>query len=304
MNPQTVGRGEHAGRSIPIECIRGDRLKDLDIKDQCFLLTIVHEGYAKIQVGETTVEAMAPCLLCFDESQSPRLIKGRGLQCDSIYFKPTFLNVNMTFSGIRSPNYVQIAMAHDFFLLEPFTDTVRYELPVFDEALENFERLFFLLEQELLAQSDWYWSCRCRSYFIELMLLLERTYALAGQAEPFGCAERGLDRHLKKALYYIENNYRNAITLEGIVKAASSNRSTLTQLFKQELEMTPIEYVWHHRLVVAKKLLEFTDLPIKDVSVRCGFRTVPHFCRRFEARFGDSPSAFREQAVAERKKRL
>ena len=46
--------------------------------------------------------------------------------------------------------------------------------------------------------------------------------------------------------------------------------------------MTPIEYVWHHRLVVAKKFLEFTDLPIKDIALRCGFKTTQHFSRKFE----------------------
>jgi AraC-like DNA-binding protein len=208
----------------------------------------------------------------------------------------------MTFSGIRSPNYVQIAMAHDFFLLEPFTDTVRYELPVFDEALENFERLFFLLEQELLAQSDWYWSCRCRSYFIELMLLLERTYGLIGQNDSVENSNKILNPHLKKAVIYIENNYRDTISLEDIVKAASLSHSILTQLFKAELDMTPIEYVWHHRLTVAKKFLEFTNLPIKDIALRCGFKTTQHFSRRFEDRYGNNPTTFRTVAVASRKK--
>ena len=100
---------------------------------------------------------------------------------------------------------------------------------------------------------------------------------------------------------FLEAN-TNAITLEDIMVAASLSRSSLTQLFKTELGMTPIEYVWHHRLTVAKKFLEFTNLPIKDIALRCGFKTTQHFSRRFEGHYGYNPTSFRVDAVAKRKK--
>jgi AraC family L-rhamnose operon regulatory protein RhaS len=282
--------------------VKDDSLKDLEIKDSCFLLAIIYEGTAKFQVGDCTFEAMGPCLVCFDESDSPKLIRKRGVRCDSIYFKPIFLNINMTFSRVHSGSYEQLALVHDLFLLKPFTDTVRYVFPIFDACLDNLKRLFSMLENELKEQSDWYWSCRCRSYFIELMLLLERMYGLIGQNDSVGDVNKIMNPHLKKAVIYIENNYRDAITLEDVVKAVPLNHSTLTQLFKKELEMTPIEYVWYHRLVVAKKFLEFTDLSVKDIASRCGFKTTQHFSRRFEERFGNNPTTFRTVAVARRKK--
>lgn len=302
MNPQTFGRNYDAGKIVPIQCVKGDTLKDLDIKGTCFELIIIYEGTALFQLGDSSFEAIGPCFVCFDETESPKLLRKRGVKCDSIYFKPTFLNINMTFSRIHSGNYEQLALTHDMFLLKPFTDKARYVFPVFDENIENLKRLFSMLGDELKEQPDWYWSCRSRSYFMEMMLLLERTYGLIGQNEPVGCANKILNPHLKKAVIYIENNYRDVIALEDVVKAASLNHSTLTQLFKDELEMTPIEYVWHHRLVVAKKFLEFTDLPIKDIASRCGFKTTQHFSRKFEENLGYNPTTFRTVAVARRKK--
>jgi len=302
MKPQTFGRSYDAGKIVPIQCVKSDTLKDLDIKDSCFLLSIIYEGTAKFQVGDSSFEAMGPCFVCFDESDTPILLRKHGVKCDSVYFKPTFLNVNMTFSRVHSEGYDQLALAHDLFLLEPFTDTIRYVFPVVDAYLDNLKRLLSMLENELKEQSDWYWSCRCRSYFIELMLLLERMYGLAARNDPIGNANKVIDPHLKKALIHIENNYRDAITLSDIVKAASSNHTTLTQLFKNELDMTPIEYVWYHRLVVAKKFIEFTNLPIKDIVSRCGFKTAQHFTRKFEEQFGNNPTTFRTAAVAKRKK--
>ena len=302
MKPQTFGRNYDAGKIVPIQCVKGDTLKDLNIKDLCFLLIIVYEGVTRFHIKGLTFEAMGPCFVCFDESDSPKLLKKCGAKCDSIYFDPTFLNINMTFSRVHSGNYVQLALMHDMFLLKPFTDTIRYVFPVFDECLDNLKRLFSMMENELKEQPDWYWSCRSRSYFMEMMLLLERTYGLIGQNDPIGNANKIVNPNLKKAVIYIENNYRDVVTLEDVVKAASLSHSSLTQLFKNELEMTPIEYVWHYRLLVAKKFLEFTDLPIKDIASRCGFKTTQHFSRKFEESLSCNPTTFRMIAVTKRKK--
>lgn len=304
MKPQTYGRNYDAGKIVPIQCVKDDTLKDLDIKDSCFLLSIIYEGSVRFQVGDFSYEAIGPCLVCFDELDSPRLIRKRGVKCDSVYFSPTFLNINMTFLQIHSGNYEQLALAHDMFLLKPFTDKLRYVFPIFDENIENLKRLFTMLGNELKEQPDWYWSCRSRSYFMEMMLLLERTYGLIKQNDFVGYANKIQNPHLKKAVIYIENNYHNAITLEDVMRAAALSRSSLTQLFKKELGMSPIEYVWHHRIVVAHKFLNFTNLPIKDVALRCGFKTVQHFSRKFEETYGTNPTAFRTTVVSKRIKEL
>ena len=304
MNPQTFGLKYNTGKIAPVQCVKNDTLKDLNIKDTCFVLMLMYEGMAHFEVHGKTFEAMAPCFVCFDESESPKLLKKRGLKCDSVYFSPTFLNVNMTFSRIHSGNYEQLAEIHDLFLLKPFTDPKRYVVPIFDECLGNMQRLFALLEDELREQPDWYWSCRSRSYFMEIILLLERTYGWVGQNNSVERANKILNPYLKNAVIYIENHYRNVLTLDDLVKAASLNRSSLTKLFKDELEMTPIEYLWHHRMNVAKKLLEYTNLPVKDIVNRCGFKTVQHFSRRFEERFGCNPTTFRADVVSKRIKNL
>ena len=304
MNPQTFGLKYNTGKIAPVQCVKNDTLKDLNIKDTCFVLMLMYEGTAHFEVHGKTFEAMAPCFVCFDESESPKLLKKRGLKCDSVYFSPTFLNVNMTFSRIHSGNYEQLAEIHDLFLLKPFTDPKRYVVPIFDECLGNMQRLFALLEDELREQPDWYWSCRSRSYFMEIILLLERTYGWVGQNNSVERANKILNPYLKNAVIYIENHYRNVLTLDDLVKAASLNRSSLTKLFKDELEMTPIEYLWHHRMNVAKKLLEYTNLPVKDIVNRCGFKTVQHFSRRFEEHFGCNPTTFRADVVSKRIKNL
>lgn len=302
MNPQTFGRIYDIGKIAPIQCIKDDTLKDLEIQNSCFLLMIVYDGTAYFQAGDASFEVVGPCFVCFDETETPKLIRKRGLKCDSIYFSPTFLNVNMTFLRIHGENYEPLASAHDMFLLKPFTDKKRYVYPVFDEHIDHLKRLFSTLNIALHEQTDWYWSCRSRSYFMEIILLLERTYGLIGYNDPTVSEIKISNPHLRKAVVYIETNYSGDLSLESIVRSASLNHSTLTQIFKSELNMTPIEYLWHHRLTVAKKFLEFTNLPIKEIASRCGFKTVQHFSRKFEETVGCNPSKFRSGSVATRKK--
>ncbi len=84
------------------------------------------------------------------------------------------------------------------------------------------------------------------------------------------------------------------------MQAAGINHTSLTHLFNDELGMTPVGYLWHHRVQVAAKQLEFTLLPIKDISARCGFKTVQHFSRKFLSATGETPSEFRESRLRAR----
>ena len=133
------------------------------------------------------------------------------------------------------------------------------------------------------------------------MLMLEQAYGITGQSLPDPYPDKIRNPHLKKAVVYIQSHYQENITLDALAKSASMSHTTLTNLFKSELDTTPIEYLWKHRILVAKKHLEFTSLPIKDISARCGFKTVQHFCRKFESYCKKAPSEYRIYAVAKRK---
>ena len=109
---------------------------------------------------------------------------------------------------------------------------------------------------------------------------------------------------LRGAVLYIENRFDESITLPDIAKAAGINHTTLTALMKEELGLTAIEYLMKYRITVAKKQLEFTSVPIKDIANMTGFKTVQHFSRVFKAHTGFTPAEFRKNAVQKRKEDL
>ena len=303
MRHITVGRKYGEGKVAKIECVRNDRLQNIDIKDKCFLLIILTAGKLEFKVENEQFCTAAPAFICFDETADPVLISKQKAQYTCIYFHPEFLNVNMSFEMLRKKEYGDIASTHDLFLLKPFTDKA-YVVPIAEAQLEKITQAARDMQEELKNQRDWYWSCRGRSYFMEIIIALERMYGLIG----YGVTHQKSDNtpiiknaKLRDAVLYIESRFDESITLPDIAKAAGMNHTTLTALMKEELGLTSIEYLMKYRITVAEKQLEFTSVPIKDIANMTGFKTVQHFSRVFKAQTGTTPAEFRKNAVQKRK---
>ena len=303
MRHITAGRKYNEGKIAKIECVRNDRLQNIDIKDKCFLLIILTAGKLEFNVENERLCAAAPAFICFDETTDPVLISKQKAQYDCIYFHPEFLNVNMSFEMLRKKEYGDIASTHDLFLLKPFTDKA-YVIPIAEAQLEKITQAAGYMQEELQNQRDWYWSCRGRSYFMEIIIALERMYGLIG----YGVTHQKSDNtpiiknaKLRDAILYIESRFDESITLPDIAKAAGMNHTTLTALMKEELGLTAIECLMKYRITVAEKQLEFTNVPIKDIANMTGFKTVQHFSRVFKSQTGATPAEFRKNAVQKRK---
>ena len=283
MQHITVGRKYNEGKVAKIECVRNDRLQNIDIKDKCFLLIILTAGKLEFKVENEQFYTAAPAFICFDETQNPVLISKRKAQYTCIYFHPEFLNVNISFELLRKKDYGDIASTHDLFLLKPFINKA-YVVPIAEAQLEKIMQSAGYMQEELKNQRDWYWSCRGRSYFMEIIIALERMYGLIG----YGVTHQKSDNtpiiknaKLRDAVLYIESRFDESVTLPDIAKAAGMNHTTLTALMKEELGLTAIEYLMKYRITVAEKQLEFTSVPIKDIANMTGFKTVQHFSRVF-----------------------
>ena len=306
MQHITVGRKYNEGKVAKIECTQNDRLQNTHIKNNCFLLIILTAGKLEFKVENEQFCTAAPAFICFDETQNPVLISKRKAQYTCIYFHPEFLNVNMSFEMLRKKDYGDIASTHDLFLLKPFTDKA-YVVPIAEAQLEKITQAAGYMQEELKNQRAWSWSCRGRSYFMEIIIALERMYGLIG----YGVTHQKSDNtpiiknaKLRDAVLYIESRFDESVTLPDIAKAAGMNHTTLTALMKEELGLTAIEYLMKYRITVAKKQLEFTSVPIKDIANMTGFKPVPHFSRVFKAQTDATPAEFRKNAVQKRKEDL
>ncbi len=298
MKYTTVGLRYNIGKVAHILCVKNDPLGDVTIKGARFLLLVVTAGRLRLRRDGEEIVATAPCFVCFDERADITLLSRTKAVYWAVYFHPDFLNVNMTFDFIRAENYGDIASVHDMFLLSPFSHgALTVAMPPM--LVGQVEGMCASMHEELTQQRDWYWSCRGRSYFMELMIALERVYHLF--SKPVDAALLPKNPKLREAVLYIEGHYMEAVTPTDICRASGLNRTTLAKLMQQEIGMTATQYLYFYRVQVAKKQLEFTDVPIKDIAARVGFKTVQHFSRVFTQQVGEPPAQFRKAAVRKRK---
>ena len=303
MEHVTIGKKFGEGKIAYAECVTDGDLSRVDIKGKGFLLVCLWEGTMTFSVGGKPYTGHAPCFLCFDEEEDPVFGSTAEARYACVWFRPLFLNVNMTLARIRSQGYEDVASVHDLFLLRPFLEH-SYVIPCQTEQIKAAEKACRCMERELTEQRDWYWSCRGRSYFMELLIALERSYAEVGYGklanEPYGetTSEGAL---LQDAILYLEGCFSEDLNLERVCNHLGVSRSALTAAFRKEMNSTVMEYLMAFRVKVAKKHLAFTEIPQKEIALRCGFKTVPHFARVFKNHTGQTPGDFRKTAVQKRK---
>lgn len=103
------------------------------------------------------------------------------------------------------------------------------------------------------------------------------------------------DFYVKEALNYIEQNFQNDISIEGIAAFCGLNRTYFGRIFKDTIGKSPQEFLMNYRMVKAAELLKLTELSIGDVGNAVGYPNQLHFSRAFKSVYGVSPREWRNK---------
>lgn len=99
---------------------------------------------------------------------------------------------------------------------------------------------------------------------------------------------------IKSINKYINENYMNCnFSLSDVADYVNINVSKLSIIYKKSTGEYLVDYVSKLRIAKAKKLLEETDLTIKDISQHVGYYNVSSFIRRFRQLQGIPPNDYR-----------
>lgn len=96
---------------------------------------------------------------------------------------------------------------------------------------------------------------------------------------------------------YIKENIREQIQVEQLCKIACMSESNFYRVFKEELGISPIEFIIEERIKLASSLLKNPEFRIKDVYFESGFNSLSYFNRMFKKRYKVSPSEYKHQAA-------
>ncbi|MFP4055157.1 MAG: helix-turn-helix domain-containing protein, partial [Phycisphaerae bacterium] len=98
------------------------------------------------------------------------------------------------------------------------------------------------------------------------------------------------------AVASLENIVDQRTRIEQVAAFLGMSRTTFTRRFREEMGVTPREYLARLRLDKACRLLESTNVPIRRVALRCGSRSAKTFALQFKKRLGYTPSEWRRRS--------
>lgn len=104
--------------------------------------------------------------------------------------------------------------------------------------------------------------------------------------------------HAENITAYIQENYREKLTLDSIAEALNLSKSYVSHVFKEITGFTVMEYVMGYRLTQVKYLLEMKpNKSLRDVASASGFESASHFSRFFREKVGVTAGEYRRKRL-------
>jgi AraC family transcriptional regulator of adaptative response / DNA-3-methyladenine glycosylase II len=108
-------------------------------------------------------------------------------------------------------------------------------------------------------------------------------------------AWRGTSNTVSRALSLIEAGALDTGSTETLAERLGVGERHLRRLFRQHLGAAPISVAQTRRVLLAKALIQETDLPMAEVALAAGFGSVRRFNETFQALYDRPPGALRRR---------
>lgn len=117
---------------------------------------------------------------------------------------------------------------------------------------------------------------------VRLLQTQARRILLAPEAVPQG-------HRLRHVVEYVRANLHRDLSADELARLACLSRAQFFRAFRQELGLSPVEFILRERVAQACRLLRDGNRYFTDVAYRCGFSSPSYFNRVFKAVMGVSP---------------
>lgn len=88
--------------------------------------------------------------------------------------------------------------------------------------------------------------------------------------------------YTRKAIYYIQKNYKENVSLYEAAEHIGVNSSYLSRIFKEDCGIGFVEYLNNTRVSYAKQIIEIGEIKLKDVAKKVGFNNYTYFSKVFK----------------------
>jgi AraC family L-rhamnose operon transcriptional activator RhaR len=171
-----------------------------------------------------------------------------------------------------------------------------HRLQLYARHLAKLAELVRSLEEECSGKAPGY-ETAVTGLFLQLVTLLCRVCVTPGEPTLSDPMQR-----IASVLDFMNEHYMDseeeAITLESLARHAHMSANNLIRVFKQTMDMPPIEYLIRLRVRKACEMLADPERQIKGIAFAVGFNDSNYFTRQFRRIMGIPPSEFRHRPGA------
>lgn len=147
---------------------------------------------------------------------------------------------------------------------------------------EEIEKIFYQMLSAVNAPLDG--DERCSLLVYEYIIAVRRTLLSKDKNR-----KQGQGSILEKALVYMNENYSSDITLDELAKLGGVTKQHFCCVFKEKMQMRPMEYLARKRVSSARSLLISTSLSISEIGNLVGYHNLTYFGIVFKKYEGISP---------------
>jgi AraC-type DNA-binding domain-containing proteins len=123
------------------------------------------------------------------------------------------------------------------------------------------------------------------------LLLYENTILINGSRTNVSISAAAM----KSMIEYIHRHYAEKISLNDIAEAGIMSRTKCCNLFRENMNQTPIEFLSCYRIHRSIELLADPSLSISEIAQECGFYGASYFAETFRRIIGLSPRDYRNR---------
>ena len=150
------------------------------------------------------------------------------------------------------------------------------------------QRLVYLCAEDHPAK-DLFVDMSLKELLIRLLELESRQHHLDNTSK------LATSQPITAAVAYILKHLDEKLTVARLSKLACMSESSFFRAFRNEMGISPVEYINSERIKLAKHLLRSKEVSIRQIAMRCGFNSPNYFTRMFKKHFGISPQQFQAQ---------
>jgi AraC family transcriptional regulator, transcriptional activator of pobA len=170
-----------------------------------------------------------------------------------------------------------------------YANTEVFTLAMDKPMVRRFELLTQVMEDEF-GYRDRIQGDMLRALLKRLIILVTRL--TRDQRTKSGLPDGDVDL-VRKFNLLVENHYKEFHSVKQYAALLHRSPKTLSNVLKGHSGRSPLEVIHHRITLEARRMLMFTDRPVKEIAYTIGFEDAALFARFFKQRTGTSPIDFR-----------